>query len=229
MATKKIAFYTMGDTRPVRGWKVLIGGKKRTMLASEMWRLRAQSLAGVGTTYGVATVDSAEVSVQKLEKGAQLTKVYFVGHGFGNNDGGFFFSGRPEGNDDFRATAEKTLSILAETKMKKFAKTLSGALAKGDDVEIAFLSCYTGQGKFTGRFYSELYGHGVKKITVGAYKDYYRTVYKTDAKGSITGWSDVIVDKAKKTILRAGAGGIPPYQVKHKAINLDPDDPLEGL
>ncbi len=227
MAGKTIAFYTMGDTRAVSGSKVLIGGKKRSLKMSEMWRLRAISLVGAGQTYGAATADAALVQLAKLPAGTKLSRVYFVGHGFGNNEGGYFFAGKPDREADFTGGVDQTLSLSAEDRMKKVAKALASLLDKDAKVEVSFLSCYTGLGRFTGRFYGELRSHGVKKLTVGAYRDYYLTVFNTDAQGNITGWADRITDKGNATVATAGANGIPPYQVTHQEIDLS--DPFGGL
>jgi hypothetical protein len=221
VATKKIAFYTMGDTRSVKGAKAVIDGKKQTVKISKMWKLRAHSLAGTGLTYGVGTVDAAILQLQNLAKETELTKVFFIGHGFRDHEGGYMLSGAPKRDEGFTTTSEKTLSVLAEQKMKDFCKKLAPYLSRKDEVEIAFLSCYTGTGKFTGRFYKELRGQGVKKLKVGAYKDFYETVFNTDAKGNITGWADRVVDSKKKVVAKTGSNGIPPYQVTHKEINLD--------
>jgi len=224
MATKKIAFYTTGDKRPVLGAKAIIGGRKRTVKMSKMWELRAESLAGKGQTHGVATVDAAILKLQKLEKGAKLTKVFFVGHGY---EGGFFFSGKPSGSDGFEADDVNTLWL--SPKMKVFAKTLAGFLSKDEAVEVAFLSCYTGKGRFTRPFYDELRGHGVKNLTVGAFRDYYETRFKVDARGNIVGWSDRIIDSPEKgkVLVSAIGNGIPRYQVLHQEIKLDSFDLFE--
>lgn len=228
MATKKIAFYTLGDTRPVNGARVIYEGRKRRLQMSQMWHLRAKSLAMAGMVHGVKTTDAAESAVKKVEKGAAVKFVYLVGHGFGQDGGGFFFSGKPAPPpEEFTATATDTLSLLARIKMKKFAKALAGVLSKSEAVQIAFLSCYTGRGKFTREFYSEVRAHGIKKLTVGAYTDYYQTAYHTDGRGNISRWSDYVRDGRGTVIVKAGANGIPAFQERHPLV--DPDDPLAGL
>jgi hypothetical protein len=225
MATKTIAFYTMGDTKKIPGAPVIFEGRKRTLEMSQLWRLRAQSLAGIAQTNGVATVDAAQQALTRLEKDAALTRVYFVGHGFDQQEGGFFLSGkRVPAPVEFSAQRNQTLSLAAETLMKLFVATLAGFLSRTEAVRIAFLSCYTGKGKFTGAFYEALRGHGIKTLTVGAYTDYYQTEYRTDALGNIVRWVDCVVDrKTTAVIVPTGPNGIPAYQVKFPPVlSMDP-------
>jgi len=212
MATKRLAFYTIGDKSAADGPQAIIRGKKRTVRMEDMSRLRARTLVPSGHAYGVATVEAAIVQLRKLEKGAQVTKVYFVGHGL---DGGFFFSGKAV-NDDFEAYGASILSSDSP-RMQIFVDELARILSKDEAVEIAFLSCYTGIGKFTGDFYRKLRAAGIEHLIVGAYRDYYEQRYAVNPKGEIVRWDDRIITAPgdEKALIEAHNNQIPRYQVMH--------------
>lgn len=219
----KLAFYTTGDTTPVTS-------EHLTITTEEMWRRRAETLAP-GRAHGVATVQDALAVVTALEPDVILDEVFFLGHGSGEDFGFFFFSGRPDRVDHFVPTSFDQLLEMSRAEMrsltpsptKTFLIELFKRLARADPrvpkVKINFLACFMGQGETHLAVCDFLDGWLVGPrevlVEVGAYTDYYETVFRTVRGGRIAFWEDHIVDKPLGTeiIPSPGRNLIPPFQV----------------
>jgi len=97
-----IAFYTLGDSRKIKTLK-------SSFSRSKAWKYRSKTLAtSTKYVFGANTNEDAIKKLEKLPKEKVIRRIYFIGHGF---EGGFFFSGKPEGHDDFSANNNQILEF----------------------------------------------------------------------------------------------------------------------
>jgi hypothetical protein len=219
-----LAFFTIGDNRRANSPRDL----RLTM--EEMWRRRAESLAP-GHAHGVGTLAEATHVIDTLDPQFEIRTVFFLGHGSGDDFGFFFFSGQPDPVESFAAASDDQVLEISRSDMRtevnnpnrEFLITLFQRLAKRvpevDRVRILFLACFMGQGETHQAICDFLDGWllGAREITfeVGAYRNFYETVFVTDRRGHIVHWEDQIVDTPGGQVLvpNPGPNQIPPFEV----------------
>ncbi|MQA92255.1 MAG: hypothetical protein GEU90_18850 [Gemmatimonas sp.] len=221
---EKLAFFTIGDNRQV-------SSPHLTMTTEEMWRRRAEDLAP-GHAHGVGTIRDAIDVIEALPAEIVLDEVFFLGHGSGDDFGFFFFSGHPDPGHNFAASddnqllemsrAEMTSSAtFSETKelLIKLFKRLARADPRVGGVKINLLACFMGQGETHWAVCDFLDGWlvGAREVRfeVGAYENFYETVFVTAPGGNIVGWEDHIVEQPGGTELvpNPGMNQIPAFEV----------------
>jgi hypothetical protein len=223
--TEGIAFFTTGDTRASRGVPATAPAAAK-LNSSERYKKRAESLVTAARVHGVATILEATAVLQALAADVKITKVFFVGHGF---DDGFFLHGRPDPKDadNFIADDQDMETVqdpakafdptAGKQRQQAFLDELVKHLHKPSDVEIGFLSCFTGTGSTVSAFGKALEKAGFAQYHVGGYRNDYQTLYDFDKKtGAIKKWRDSIFDrKSPSTVLKQMDNNqIPPYETE---------------
>jgi hypothetical protein len=227
-----LAFFTTNDSRPSRG--VPANAPSAAKLSSSVrYQRRAESLATAGRVHGVDSITAAIAVLKALPADVKLSKVFFVGHGF---DDGFFFHGRPDpadpenfiadhGDEETLQDASTVIDANAKKKHQEFLDELVKHLHKSTDVEIGFLSCFTGTGKTVRTVGKALDKAGFSQYIVGGYRNDYQTRYVFNSKsGAILKWTDEIMDKTNpsKSLIKMDNNKIPPYETECGKSN----DPL---
>lgn len=220
---KDICFFTTGDDR-------MINSPFLNIRTEEMWRQRAEALAP-GEAHGVTTRAEA-LQVLKDFKGS-IREAFFLGHGTADDVGAFFFSGRPDPEFDFTGNDDQILEMSRANMMdfrffdenKEFLITLFQRLHTNGLAKISFLACFLGQGELHRACCDFLDGWLVAKketrFRVGAYEDFYETVFTTDNTGAIIQWEDRIVTQPgtlPPVVPNPGPNRIPPFQVECSGV-----------
>lgn len=230
-----LAFFTTNDSRPSLGIGVKAPAAAK-LTSSERYQKRAESLATAGRIHGVDSVQAATAVLKALPSDVKLEKVFFVGHGF---DNGFFFHGRPDPKDPDNFIADngnvetlqdpaKLTDATAKQQHEEFINELVKHLHKSGQVEIGFLSCFTGTGSTVRAVGKTLAKAGFQDFKVGGYKNDYQTRYIFDSKtGAILKWTDEILDKNNPTklLVKEDKNRIPAYETDCGKSN----DPLSLL
>lgn len=219
-----LAFFTLGDNRAA-------GSPPDLRLTMEqMWRRRAETLAP-GHSHGVADLGDAIAVLRALRPDQVIRKVYFLGHGSGDDFGFFFFSGRPDPVESFTSASDDQVLEMSRADMrsmamdrnKEFLLELFERLARSDPrvdkVSVLFLACFMGQGEthqavcdFLGGW---LVGPREVRFEVGAYTNFYETVFVTDRHGHIVHWEDhiVVTPGGAEVVPSPGPDQIPAFEV----------------
>jgi hypothetical protein len=217
-----LAFFTTGDTRPSRGVPASAPAAAK-LSSTERYKKRAESLVTAARVHGVASISEATAVLKALPADVKITKVFFVGHGF---DDGFFLHGKPDPKDaeNFIAddgdleTVRNPATAFAQPgkqQQQEFLNELVKHLHKASDVEIGFLSCFTGTGSTVRTVGKALDAAGFTQYQVGGYRNDYQTRYDFDTKtGAIKKWRDSIMDKANpsKVLVQMDNNQLPPYE-----------------
>jgi hypothetical protein len=230
-----LAFFTTNDSRPSKG--IPAGAPAAAKLSStERYKKRAESLATAGRVHGVDSIQDATAVLKALPADVKLVKVFFVGHGF---DNGYFIHGRadPKDPDNFIADNGNIETLqdpgkLSDAGAKKlhqdFIDELTKHLHKTEQLEIGFLSCFTGTGSTVRAVGRALDKAGFTNYKVGGYQNDYQTRYIFDSKtGAIIKWTDAVMDKTNpnKALIQMNNNQIPPYETECGKSN----DPLSTL
>jgi hypothetical protein len=173
--------------------------------------------------HGVASVAEATAVLKALPAETKFTKVFFVGHGF---DDGFFLHGKPDPKDADNFIADngdtetlqdpaKAFTAAGKQQQLAFLTELVKHLQKSGDVEIGFLSCFTGTGSTVRTYGKALDAAGFTQYQVGGYRNDYQTRYTFDTTtGAIKKWRDAVMDKANpsKVLVQMDNNQLPPYE-----------------
>lgn len=219
-----LAFFTTGDTRRSRGVPANAPAAAK-LNSTERYKKRAESLVTAARVHGVASISEAIAILKALPAEAKITKVFFVGHGF---DGGFFLHGKPDpkdaenfiaddGDTETLQTPANAVNQAGKQLQQEFLNELVKHLHKGGDVEIGFLSCFTGTGSTVRTYGKALDAAGFTQYHVGGYTNDYQTRYDFDTKtGAIKKWRDSVMDKTNpsKVLVQMDNNQIPPYETE---------------
>ena len=198
-----LAFFTTNDSRPSRGIPASAPAAAK-LSSTERYQKRAESLATAGRIHGVDLIQAATAVLKALPPDVKLVKVFFVGHGF---DNGYFIHGHPDPNDPDNFIADngnvetlKDPGKLSDASARKlhqdFIDELTKHLHKTEQLEIGFLSCFTGTGTTVQAVGRALDKAGFTNYKVGGYRNDYQTRYIFDSRtGKILKWTDAIMDK----------------------------------
>lgn len=126
------AFYTMGDTRPLRGCP--------NLTRSDMYRAYARTVAS--QVFGVSTDRGALSQINRLRSNS-VNRALFVGHG--NSRDGYFFSGFPRGVNNFISSLPNMFDSGDINLMNALERVL---VLQGANVE--FHACYVGNSPLVG-------------------------------------------------------------------------------
>lgn len=220
----KLAFFTIGDDRRANSPRDL------PLTMEQMWRRRAETLAP-GHAHGVDDLGQAIDVVDGLASDLIIDEVFFLGHGSGDDFGFFFFSGQPHAGHNFDAadndqvlevSRHDIMSPAVSNQNKQFLIKLFGKLARSDPrvdlVKINFLACFMGQGEthmaVCDWLDGWLVGQREVRFEVGAYENFYETVFVTNRRGRIVHWEDHIVDRpgGAEIVANPGPNLIPAFE-----------------
>ena len=219
-----LAFFTIGDNRAAGSPPDL------PLTMEQMWRRRAEALAP-GHFHGVADLDAAIAVLRALRPDQVIRKVFFLGHGSGDDFGFFFFSGRPDPVESFTSVSDDQVLEMSRADMrsmamdrnKEFLLELFNRLARSDPrvetVSVLFLACFMGQGETHQAVCDFLSGWLVgareTRFEVGAYTNFYETVFVTDGHGTIVRWEDhiVVTPGGAEVVPSPGPNQIPAFEV----------------
>jgi len=126
------AFYTMGDTRPLRGCP--------NLTRSDMYQAYARTVAS--QVFGVGTDGGALSQINSLQPNS-VNRALFVGHG--NSGDGDFFSGSPRGVNNFISSLPNMFDSGDINLMNALERVLVPQRAN-----VEFHACYVGNSPLVG-------------------------------------------------------------------------------
>ena len=133
-----VAFWTVGDNRR------FLGGRHGPR-TSAIYQRVAQHLAP-GHANGVRTISAAVSQLQSLARGS-IERFFFVGHGYNNGRGGYFFTGRANSTSNWTASGNQVFTspqTATDANAQLIAEIKRVAADHPTQVHLYFLCCYVG-------------------------------------------------------------------------------------